>query len=273
LIHKLDFYSTAYPPASWDWNLQDKHVWLAYAQFRYISKLNVSSKIEEIFNNPTFVRPIDIKWDTVHQRAVVLDQISEKIYMFKSNAILDSITIADKSIFKICLTDQSDVVAIEAFNVNLYLLEDDSTINIPISSGYSGKDMLYRDGKIYILTASDEANLSQIIIYNCSNGNQEKIDIGGDFTLLRNSPDNDYFWLCENIDGNNSHCVKLSRDGQRLLELSLSNWVDEIQINPTDHSIIMVHRLRDKFILFDSEGNKISENKQVFDPTRVSIQQ
>jgi hypothetical protein len=275
LKHLLDLYNTPFLPANWGWNLQDKQVWLAYAQFHYISRLNISSKFEEIFYNQNFARPIDIKWDGKKNRAVILDRDNEKIFMFNNNSILDSISSTNTNFFKLSLTDDSDVIVIGPFNATLYHIEDDSCINFPFSIGYSGQDILFQEGTIYILVASDEENNSTILKYNCTSGYQESTDIEGYFNLIRISPNNDYLWLVETVDSNNSRCVKLSIEGQRLLEISLLNVIYDLQINPIDHSIIVVQNRNkmDKIFLFDSEGHKLSENTQIYDPIRVSIQE
>lgn len=79
--------------------------------------------------------------------------------------------------------------------------------------------------------------------------------------------------MAENIDYESSRAVKLSLDGVRLLELSgLSKLINDIKINPYDNSIVLLQRYMNRIVLYDSTGQQLSSNTQLYDPIKVYIQ-
>ena len=91
--------------------------------------------------------------------------------------------------------------------------------------------------------------------------------------LLYKPNNRNYLWMAENINYESSRGVKLSLDGIRLLELSnLENLIDDIKINPHDQSIIVLQRIENNIVLFDSTGQQLSSNNQIYDPIKVYIQ-
>lgn len=271
LKYQLAIYKTKYLPYNWDIDLLGNYIWFTIPQNHSISRIDLNSKIDETFSDPSFDQPIDIKWDKVNNRSLILDKVKKQIYIFENQTITDSLHLDSNTYFKLHITSHSHIASICDSNAIIFI----NGINLPriitFESGYIGKDITSCDDFIYFLVSNTPKNTSLIIKLSFEEFTPQILELAGIYNLLRVHQNNQYFWANEVLDQNNNRCVKLSHTGQRLLELTSQNKIEDIQINMIDHSLLVVERYKDRISLFDSTGTKISENIQIYDPIRVLI--
>lgn len=271
LKYQLAIYKTKYLPYNWDIDLLGNYIWFTIPQNHSISRIDLNSKIDETFSDPSFDQPIDIKWDKVNNRSLILDKVKKQIYIFENQTITDSLHLDSNTYFKLHITSHSHIASICDSNAIIFI----NGINLPriitFESGYIAKDITSCDDFIYFLVSNTPKNTSLIIKLSFEEFTPQILELAGIYNLLRVHQNNQYFWANEVLDQNNNRCVKLSHTGQRLLELTSQNKIEDIQINMIDHSLLVVERYKDRISLFDSTGTKISENIQIYDPIRVLI--
>lgn len=272
LLHRIQQYNTEYPPKNWDWDETSHLIWLANAQYRSISRLNLIVGSEDFFFQENLLRPIDLKWDSLNQKLYILDSDGKKIYTLEQDILTDSIALSNDNYFKLILTPASQIATINDSNVYVYTLNGDSIAIIRILDGFTGQDLLYQNGFFYILAANESQRISKIIKYEPYTSIREEININGFFEILRRPETGNFFWCSEFIDLNNYLFVKLSEDGQRLLELSTTSSVSDMQINTKDHSVVTVQRYLNRIAIYDSSGTLINENFDIYDPIKAKIQ-
>jgi hypothetical protein len=271
LKYRLAFYNTNYLPYNWDIDLLGNCIWYTIPQYHSISRINLSSKFKDTFSNPPLYQPIDIKWDMVNRRALILDQIKKQIYIFENQNITDSLQLDSDTYFKMHITSHADIASICDSNAIIFIKGTNLSRTITFESGYIGKDITSCDDFIYFLVANTRKNISLIIKLGFEEFSPQILELSGIYNLLRVHKKDQYFWASEVLEQNINRCVKLSYTGQRLLELTSQNEIEDIQINMIDHSLLVVERYEDRISLFNSTGTKISENVQVYDPIRVLI--
>ena len=169
------------------------------------------------------------------------------------------------------LANNSRIVTLDSSRAIIYTSGSDSSSIINFSIGIIGQDIISENDNIYILTSDVNTRTSLIINYSLLTDEFQYINCNGYFRILRKPLNQDYFWVGEQIDTNTYRCVKLSQNGQRLLELSTIESIDDMQINPNDYSVIIAQRYQNKILLFNENGLKISENRTIYDPIKVFI--
>lgn len=271
LKYELAVYNTQFLPYNWDIDLLGNYIWFTIPQYHSFSRIDLTSKIEETFYNPSLYQPIDIKWDKVNRRPLILDQIKKQIYFFENQTITDSLQLDSDTYFKLHITSHADIASICDSNAIIFIKGTNLSRTITFESGYIGKDITSCDDFTYFLVANTRKNISLIIKLGFEEFSPQILELSGIYNLLRVHKNDQYFWANEVLEQNNNRCVKLSHTGQRLLELTSQNKIEDIQINMIDHSLLVVERYQDRISLFDSTGTKISENVQVYDPIRVLI--
>ncbi len=271
LKYQLVKYDTEYLPYNWDIDLLGNYIWYNIPQYHSISRIDLTSKIEETFSDPSLSQPIDIKWDKVNSRSLILDKVKKQIYIFENQTITDSLQLDSDTYFKLHITSHADIASICDSNAIIFIKGTNLSRTITFESGYIGKDITSCDDFIYFLVSNSRKNISLIIKLAFEEFNPQILELSGIYNLLRVHKNNQYFWANEVLEQNNNRCVKLSDTGQRLRELTSQNKIEDIQINMSDHSLLVVERYQDRISLFDSTGTKISENVQVYDPIRVLI--
>jgi len=272
LLHSIRIYNTEFPPISWSWDQTGGQVWLAYAQYRSISKLNLALGYEDFFFEDQLLMPIDLKWDELNQQLFILDSQRAKIYTLVQETLTDSIDIHKDNYFKMILTPEQNLAVIDSDRVNIYSVEGVSLDTSFLPAAFLGQDFLYDDGNVYILAANIEDNRSLIRKLQLASGKIEDNFFDGYFELFTRGSSTDYFWASEFIDINNYRLVKLSDSGQRLLERTTSSNFSDMQINNIDNSLITVQRYLNRIALYDSTGSLISENDDIYDPVKALIQ-
>ncbi len=272
LLHRMQIYDTEFPPINWAWDQANEQVWLAYAQYRSISKLNLSLGYEDFFFEDHLLMPVDLKWDNLNQRLYILDSQKGKIYTLSQQTIIDSIDLNEDNYFKMILTPEQNIATIDSDKVNIYSVDGVSLDTSFLPPDYLGQDLLYDDGNVYILAANISDKRSLIRKFQLSSGKSEDTYIDGFFEIFARASGRDYFWASEFIDLNNYLLVKLSDSGQRLLERTTSGNFSDMQVNTIDNSLITVQRYLNRTALYDSTGGLISENDDIYDPVKALIQ-
>jgi hypothetical protein len=273
LLHAYKVYNTNYPPINWDLDLSREEIWLAHSQYRYISKMNIPLGYEDFFLQNDFQQPIDIKLDSHSDRVIILDSQGKAIFLLKNQMVQDSIALDQNNYFKTLVANNSEIVVLNDNSACIFKADGDSLDRINFEGGFSGRDMILQDSCLYILISNSALTQSQIITYNRLNGQLVQLNLIGNYTLFDKPVDKNYLYLSEVINSNSTRLVKLSIEGNRLLELPvLTGNIDDIAINQYDHSIIVLQRYQDNLVLYDSLGQMISTNNQIYDPIKISIQ-
>jgi hypothetical protein len=267
------------PSINWDWSSGESEIWMAHAQYRYISRMNLALGNEDFFLQNDFQRPIDIKWDSNRNLVCVLDPTAQKVYIVNDQSVVDTFAVQSDHVFKILLSPQSEIIAIDSHSVCIYSDLGDLLTNLTLQTSFVGQDMTLNGNNLYILSADPLLNKSAITTYDIVNTTGSRNEVTGIFNIICKLPDKNYFWMAENINDESSRAVKLSHDGIRLLELSsLSDLIDDIKINPHDESIVIVqsniniYEELNYIVLYDKTGQQLSSTNQIFNPVKVYIQ-
>ena len=273
LLHSAKVYNTNYPPISWDLDLDREEIWLAHAQYRYISKMNISLGYEDFFLQNDFQQPIDIKLDSNSDRVIVLDSRGKALFLLENQTVRDSIALDRDNYFKMMVTNNSQIIVMNDNSARIFEAAGDSLSRINFEDGFRGADMVLQDSLLYVLISNSVSMQSQIIIYHRSSQQIMQLNLTGNFTLIDKPVDKNYLYLSEVINSNSTRLVKLSLEGNRLLELPvLAGNIDDMAINQYDNSIIALQRYQNNLVLYDSLGQIISANNQIYDPIKISIQ-
>ena len=277
LLHVNRIIYTNYPPINWDWNGNESEIWMAHAQYRYISKMNLTIGYEDYFFQNDFQRPIDIKWDTNRNLISVLDPRTQKIYQVDDQIVMDTIGIQSDHVFKFILSPQSEVATIDSHSVCIYSASGNLITTLDLQTSFIGQDMIIDGSSLFILSANPLQNQSAITVYDISTTNSNRTEFEGIFNIIHKPVNKNYLWLAENINNESSRGVKLSLAGIRLLELStLVDLIDDISVNPYDESIILlqsnINMNLNQIVLYDSTGQQLSSTTQIYNPVKVYIQ-
>ena len=273
LLHSSKVYNTNYPPISWDLDLGREEIWLAHAQYRYISKMNISLGYEDFFLQNDFQQPMDIKRDSNSDRIIVLDSRGKALFLLENQTVRDSIALDRDNYFKMMVTNNSQIIAMNDNSARIFEAEGDSLYRINFEDGFRGADMMLQDSLLYVLISNATSSQSQLITFNRSSQQLMHLNLTGIFTLIGKPADKNYLYLSEVINSNSTRLVKLSLEGNRLLELPvLAGNIDDIAINQNDNSIIVLQRYQNNLVLYDSLGQIISTNNQIYDPIKITIQ-
>lgn len=273
LLHSLKVYNTNYPPISWDLDIGNDKIWLAHAQYRYISKLNISLGYEDFFLQNNFLQPMDIKLDSNSDRVIVLDSRRQSIFLLENQAVQDSIALDYDNYFKMVVTNNSEIIVMNDNSVSIFNADGDSVAKINFESGFTGRDIMLENSLLYILISNSVSNQSKIITYDRSNQQSVQLNLTGNYILFDKPVNKNYLYLGEVITSNSARLVKLSMEGNRLLELPvLTGYIDDIAINQNDNSMIVLQRYENNLVLYDSLGQIISTNNQIYDPIKITVQ-
>ena len=154
------------------------------------------------------------------------------------------------------------------------LITSTITDTIPFAVGFVGQDLDASADSVFVLSSSEISKLSQIHRMSFADNGATEMTISGIFYRITEKSDTREFYLAENIAGAKDMVVKLSSEGTRLLQLLNFEFVEQIGLNPHDQSIVVVDRLGDQLVLFDSSGNEVSRSSpnRFYDPIRIFIE-
>jgi len=269
LQHKLGVYNTQFPPISWAWDLPGRRIWLAFAQYRYVSRLNLESGWEDFFFQGSLKRPIDGQWDDINDWLYILDQNLNMVLKLQNEAITDSLLLLDQEYLKFVLSPSQHLWVLGKENAQSFREDGNLFTIISFPAKFEGWDIIASGNTIAILIVDPSSYTSRIIFYNENTGLTDSISLNGFFTLLRKPADKNYLWLAEYLGINKYQAVKLSLNGERLLNVSGMENIYDIGINPKDYSIVIVQRYQDTIALYDSLGKRIAINTKIYDPIRA----
>ncbi|OPX31757.1 hypothetical protein B1H10_08360, partial [candidate division KSB1 bacterium 4484_188] len=271
LQSRLGIYNTDFPPIDWDWDLENNRIWLATAQFGYVTRLDVNSGSEDFFIRDSLRYPIDVQWVPHSNALFILDVEQRKIFRLVNQELSTAVRLPSDEYRQFCLDNQGHLWVLgqrDALRFNLFGEQQDRII---FNSGFTGRDILCDDSFFYLLAANDSTSASWLFKVSAETGEAEQFQIPGTLVKIRKTGADDYFWAVESLGENIHRLVKLSAAGQRLLELKSVSFLDDVQINPYDKSIITVSRLEDFISLLDSTGTVISSQNRIYDPIKVKI--
>lgn len=271
LQSRLAIYNTDFPPIDWDWDLEQNNIWLAAAQFGYVSRLNLNSGGEDFFIRDSLRYPIDVQWVPHSNALFILDIEQQRIFRLVNETLSTAIRLPSDEYRQFALDQQGHLWVLGKKDALWFNLFGALQAQIVFGNGFTGKDLIYRDGFFFILAANDSVAVSRLFKVTAETGAIEQFDIPGSLTKIRKTGADDYFWAVESLGENNQRLVKLSAAGHRLLELKSVNYLDDVQINPYDKSILTVSRLEDRISLLDSTGTLISTQAGIYDPIKVRI--
>ncbi len=271
LQNRINLYNTNFPPVDWAPDLLDNYFWMAFSQYRIVSRLNLDLGYEDFFLENNLVLPVDVEWDSLQHQLYVLDQGSDKYYILKDKAVVDSVSLSGEGPFKMLITDHSNLWVLDTTGVSAFDAKGDSLVRIPFPEGYKGEDLCSENGVTYILASNSGTGSTCITICDGIQPRTQGLDLGGHYTMIRKPAYGSYFWMVEQTAQNSYRPVKLSSTGERLLELPPVFSIEDLQVNPYDHSIVIARRYEETVASFDSLGNPLAELSGIYDPIKVFI--
>ena len=272
-------YYTTYPCQEWAVSLDDSLINLAYIRFsRGVSQLNLKKGVEDFFYSDVN-SPIDVEYDAAQKRMFVLDSNGDnqedEILVIKNKALERKIILPKENYLKLYLSNQNHSLVILGETKYYELSTTTSTImdSVLFSPGFIGQDVDVSSDSIYILTYSEQTNMSKIYKTDFQGNVTDSLITSGHFYRITFDKDFHQFYLAEEIDFAQDKLVKLSSQGVRQFELSGFEYIEQIGLNPYDHSFVVINNdpVNDQLILYDSSGNEISRSKtnSFYDPIRI----
>ena len=274
-------YYTAYPAEEWAVSLSDSLINLCFFRYdRGISQLNLKKGFEDYFYYEDLDFPTDIEYDPSQNRIYVLDENGasdqDELHIIRNKSIERKITLPPDDYLKLYLSIQNQCLMIlgKAVLLKFSLITSTITDTIPFAVGFVGQDLDASADSVFVLSSSEISKLSQIHRMSFADNGATEMTISGIFYRITEKSDTREFYLAENIAGAKDMVVKLSSEGTRLLQLLNFEFVEQIGLNPHDQSIVVVDRLGDQLVLFDSSGNEVSRSSpnRFYDPIRIFIE-
>lgn len=281
LLHSLKNYYTTYPAEEWAVSLGDSLINLAF--FRYskgVSQLNLNKGTEDFFYFTNSNYPIDVEYDESQNRIYFLEENtsgnSDQLVILKNEALETKIPLPAQNYLKLYLSipNQSLIILGESkyleYSINSSVFID----SVMFSSDFIAKDMDVSNDSVFVLTSSQEINMSRIYKTDFQDNVTDSLVVPGLFYRITRNDNMQQYYLAEGIELDKDQVVKLSSNGSRLLQLSGFEYIEQIGLNPYDHSIVVIDRLGDQLILYDSGGNEISRSRanSFYDPIRIFIE-
>ncbi|NIT61906.1 MAG: hypothetical protein GWN00_38620, partial [Aliifodinibius sp.] len=281
LLRILNNYSTTYPPEEWAISLSDSLINLGFFRFaKGVSQLNLTKGNEDFFYFEELNSPVDVEYDGTQNRIYVLDTNgqggNEQVHIIRNKLPERKISLPQGNYRKLYLSTSNQSLAIlgETKYLNLSLSSFAITDSLVFSAGQIGQDMDASSDTIFVLTSSEQANMSEIHNISFDNDATNSLSISGDFYRITVDATLSQFYLAQDIPSAMDQVVKLSKQGTRLLQLTGFEYVGQIGLNPYDQSIIVVDRVGGRLILYDSDGNEVSrsQSNSFYDPIRIFIE-
>jgi len=274
-------YDTSYPPEEWAVSLSDSLINLCFFRYdRGISQLNLQKGFEDYFYYDDLDSPIDVEYDPSQSRIFVLDEndqsSQDQLHVIRNKSIERKITLPPDEYLKLYLSIQNQCLMILGKTILLKFSLTTSTITdtIPFAEGFDGQDLDASTDSVFVLSTSALSKLSQIYRMSFADNNVNAMTISGIFYRITEKSTTREFYLAESITEAKDMVVKLSSQGTRLLQLPNFEFVEQIGLNPYDQSIVVVDRLGDQLMLYDSSGNEVSRSlpNRFYDPIRIYIE-
>jgi hypothetical protein len=276
-------YYTAYPPEEWAVDISDSLINLCFFRYdRGVSQLNLKKGFEDYFYYDDLDSPIDVEYDPSQDRIYVLDENGQsnqdQLHIIRNKSLERKIVLPQGNYLKLYLSVPNQCLIILEktgllkFSLTSYTITD----SYPFAEGFNGQDMDASTDSIFVLSASDISNSSQIYRMSFTNDSTNPITISGLFYRITANSTTIEFYLAERISGAKDMVVKLSSQGTRLLQLPNLEYVEQMGLNPYDQSIVVLvlDPLGDQLVLYDNSGNEISRSlpDRFYDAIRIYIE-
>ena len=271
LLHTLMRANTFLATKNWAWNPGAGIIWLATAQFRFVTRFRLEVGQEDLFLEKPFQRPEDLTFNADKSHLYVLDTRKRLIYTLVQGQVTDSIPIPQGDYLEIRTGWQNTLWLLGKTHLRVFNESGDSLFAFPFDFGQEGADLCFRNNHMYLLTTNAENQTSILFTFTENQTTMNFQELSGTFFIVRQPAAESFFWLGEYMGEGNYRAVKLSEDGQRLLELPSVRSLKDIRIHPVDGSIILVRRYEDSISLYDKNGQFISTRTQIYDPIRAYI--
>ncbi len=278
LLHELDSYDTRFPPVEWAPAIEDHMIWLAYGPYQHLGRLNLVLGREDNFFEEDLRNPVDVEIDDRTRRLFVLDDGNNELIVIDDLKVIHRVQLP-KGVYLRCQihsgTRRLGILSETRFL--LFSLDSRAIVHQRnADSNFRYQDLEVTDKAVYLLASDVQEQQTQLITLTPPLWEAAKRPLNGIFFEMAVDVSNQVFYLAQITDirrpDENQRLVKLSFSGSRLLEVDNFNFIADIKINPYDHSVVVVDRLRDRLSLINEEGKLISESIKLYDPIRVHIE-
>jgi hypothetical protein len=283
LIYPTVRLQSYYFSEEWDFCTQDSCVWLSYPQFiRSIGKISLINGHEDFFSPESLENITDIDYVSIDRKLYILDGVHRKILVMENGIFFHpaAINVADEFL-KIAYSDADNW---------LYVLGKQSFIKlsaanpanvqslISFPNSFEGTAFDFVDDLFYVLASSENEGKSNLYTVSLNTGLENIREISGFLYKIRFDGNLNVFYAAEKTASGESQVVQLSPEGSRQFELHGFKLIEQIEINPYNHTFVVVDYSNDLISLFDFEGNFISESKNnagskyLYRPLRIFIE-
>ncbi|NOX36518.1 MAG: fibronectin type III domain-containing protein [Calditrichaeota bacterium] len=278
LLHTLNQFDTRFPPVEWAPYLKENIVWLAYGPYRYIGRIHLSLAKEEDYFDDVLKIPIDVEVDPRNGNLFVLDDGTNELIQINNLTVTHRVELPPNVYIRMTLQPEARRMGILGESLFLWMSLDSRAILFTHSlpETLSFQDQAITRDTIYLLATALQSQSTRLITLSPTTGETTDRWLNGIFHKIAVDNDQQVFYLAQITDirrpDTQQRLVKLSFNGDRLLELDNFNFIADIQINPYDNSVVVVDRLKDRLFLIRTDGKIISESIKLYDPIRVHIE-
>lgn len=281
LLRINNHYDTALPSEEWAVSTEDSLINLCFFRFdRGISQLNLTKGFEDFFYYDDIDLATDVEYDPSLDRIYLLDEgdqdNEDQLQIIRNKSLERKIALPQADYLKLYLSIQNQCLIILRKTGLLRFSLTTSTItdSIALAAGFEGQDMDASVDSVFVLSASEPSNSSQIYKISFADNSVNAMTVSGLFYRITANSNTREFYVAESMAGAKDMVVKLSSQGTRLLQLPNFEFVGQIGLNPYDASIVVVDRWGDRMILYDSSGNEVSATSpgRFYDPIRIFIE-
>jgi len=283
LLHVSAAYPLFYAAREWAVVPDDSSIWFTYPQFtNVISRFNRITGREKLFYPAGISNVVDVEYNSLDESVFLLDRGKSTVFVFRTGSIGEIITLDSTEIFsRIRFHRPSNrLFALGDTRVQAIRLNDPQypRDTIPLRQNYRGKDLDLEGASAYILCASEGERRSILYRVSATAAPEDSLEAEGFFYRLRVGVGASRYYLAEDLPSGDDQVVQLSPDGSRQLHWPGFKQVEDIQINPYDHSLLVVDYYGNLLRLYDSQGSFISEsrdldgNSYLYRPLRVYIE-
>lgn len=282
LLHVSAAYPLFYAAREWAVVPEDSSIWFTYPQFtNVISRFNRFTGREKLFYPEGIRNVVDIEYNSLDESIFLLDRDKSTIFIFRNEGIGEVIPLDSTEIFsRIRFHRPSNrLFALGNTRVQAIRLNDPQRPRdtIPLRQNYRGKDLDWEGAGVYLLCAAENERRSILYRISATAAPEDSLEVEGFFYRLRVGGGASRYYLAEDLP-DDDQVVQLSPDGSRQLHWPGFKQVEDIQINPYDRSLLIVDYYGNLLRLYDSQGNYISEsrdldgNSYLYRPLRVYIE-
>lgn len=283
LLHVTAAYPLFYGAREWAVVPDDSSIWFTYPQFtNVISRFNRLTGRERLFYPEGISNVVDVEYNSLNQSVFLLDRNRAAVFVFTNEGIVETILLDSTEVFSRIRYHRPSNRLFALGNARMQFIDlgtlQRPLVTIPLRQNYRGKDLDLEGPGAYILCASENERRSIIYRVSAAAAPEDSLEAEGFFYRLRVDGTASRYYLAEDITSGDDQVVQLSPDGSRQLHWPGFKLVEDIQINPYDHSLLIVDYYGNILRLYDAQGNFISEsrdlngNSYLYRPLRVYIE-